>query len=502
MKNLFSAIFEKMTKKDDSEMNNKRIFKRSNFNRYLDSFTPSELEEMTLIVIKLDNYDGIIDQRGKRIAKTILEDFHSEMLSAASNEQLVSQWSEQELILSCPHTSIGQAINIAKRIKNLIQSKTWKDNFKTTTSIGISELAEEPLYKFISRLQNTLHNQGINTLFVDNEKPKKSPLPLKKSATNNKICAVTGGLNYESFTKYLTTLSPATRQEMSIIFIDIANLEDLTNKYGLEKADKISRYVAQEIAKTSELNGTLGALNKKLFLLMSPNTSTNQGKVIATEIKTAIENRTWLTAIDIQIGFDAFDAKKSTFMPAATSQSSSEKNTKSASTSKTKNEQALEFNTATMTCASTGALNQLGLKTFLQQSNSALLQEMSVIFIDITQSPTADASTSKVITEAVSQQFVENINQISVNGIIARFNPNKYLLLCPKTALTEATAQATEIRATVKGNHLSNETSLLCQTEVYDSNWQDQVAQVIETSHNIAAEETFEHDNVSRISAA
>ena len=176
MKTLFRKIFKKTPKKDDS-IDNKtavtQIYNRSALNRHLDTLVPSELQEMTIILIRLDHFEAHSKQYGKKVANAILKNFNLEVTNAATENKMVAQWNEQSLILACPETSIEQATIIAKRVKRNIQDKTWKKNVKANCSISIAEIADEPLYSLISRIQSKIDKQRGNSFFVDKVKLKQ-----------------------------------------------------------------------------------------------------------------------------------------------------------------------------------------------------------------------------------------------------------------------------------------------------------------------------------------
>ena len=533
MKTLFSNFFKKSSNKDDSIKNKTavvQVYNRSVFSSHLDTFLPSDLQEMVLIFIQLDTFEALIKQSGKKVANAILTNFNLEVTNAAGENNMVVQWSEQSLLLACPKTTIEQARVTAKKVKRIIQDKTWKKNVKVNCSIGIAEVADEPLYSIISRIKSKIDVQRGNAFFVDKAKAKHqhqqtgttsaktvtskvmasktvtSKVMASKTATSEKkqsqsltspplsestvksnvkrkICAVTGALTEDGLTHYLTDLSPELKQIMKVIVIDIANLPDLIKQYGQTRADEVSQKVAHEIFMKSMSSHTLGTWDKKQFLLTSTNTNLNQANAFAADIESVIENRSWLTSINIEINTETFDANDRDLMSLS---KSSVKVNKIDNTS---------HDLVDMTCPSTGALNQAGITSFLEQCNSNVLQEMSVIFIAL---DAVDNSHNTKITESISQQFVNYINQTFSLSIITRLSIKEYLLVCPKTTIEQATQQTEEIRSAVTINDWSDGVLLSCKAEVYDKNWH-------EYDQNPAAlsdAQEFVADNIVRIFAA
>lgn len=510
-----------------------KVLNRSDLNTHFASLTPSDLAETTIIFIKIDNLEKILNQHGKKVADNIMKNFTAEISSEVSGNKIVSQWHQDSFIFACPESSLYQSTKVARRIKYKAQEKMWKKQIKITCSIGIAEVADEPLHTLVGRLKRSVGELGVNKMFVDKEKLKPikplvqaeatkvlntAPQAMSEKATNeiikpevkpqakkskkkSTICTLTGALNSDGLTEFLNSLPPTTLHKMGVIFIGINNLSDLTKQHGQNTADDISQKVAHEIMKKSKLNDTLGAWSNEEFLLARPNTTIYHAKAIAEEIQYDIENRTWLKNINLEISANAFDTTSNELMSftATSSQSTAES---SANKSQPEDVQLVdsevEHDLLAMTCSSTGALNQAGLTSFIEQTVPEVIEQMSVIYFELE----ANIANKNEEQEFIAQQFVNSINHTCSHGIITRADTNEYILLCPQTTIEQATELAAEVKSVISREAWAISASLLCRTEVYDSNLNGIDNGSKSVDDEIVADKLFTTDKIPNIFAA
>lgn len=351
MKNLFNTVIGKITKKDDSAKSKSsatEILSRGDLSQYMDKLILTDLQDMVIILIQIDDFNNMFKKYGKKFTSDILKSITTEITTKGKDNHLMTQWSDEELILVCPASSLEESTGTAKRIRYSLQRQKWKKNINVSCSTAIAEVAEEPLHQLVSRLQKALNKPGINKHFVAKAKPKK---------------------------------------------------------------------VIE---------------------------SSKEGEV---------------------------ETEKATYT---------------------------ELDIKAMTCDSTGALNQDGVQIFLQQMSKDALKEMSVVFIDVAQFASAEASQGKKLSELVSKQFIDKMNHICTEEIVARWSATEYLLLCPKTTPRQASSLADNIRQIISQNIWSESMTLKCKTEVYDSNFNQISSQEME----ISAEDERIIDGINQVSAA
>lgn len=490
------------------------LLNRTAITDQFDKTIPSDLQKMCLILIEIDDFSAMSSKHSKRTLSHIVNNFVNEVNNISKETDVLVRWSPSEFLLVCPLSEQSDTSVFAKKISRIILNSTWKKKLNITCSTATTQIGSESLRVLMSQMQGELAKlkvTGGNKNFTAARKhtdvavtPKIQKKEIKQDDIDNPLPDL---LNHRAVNHFIKKVPPKTLEKMTVIAVKIENLTEISNQYGKPVLNDIAQKLILEIKQKSRSIDLLGKWNEGEYLLICPNSNIERATGVATELKSAILNRTWLQAINISCSTKAYNeglSNLSSFIGKTIPPKDLEENKVTVKHEtempKAKQKTTEELDLNIMTCASTGALNQTGIQIFLKQTSPEALLQMSVVFIDVTQMASIENTQGKTQVESLSKQFVNKINQTCANGIITRWSASEYLLLCPKTTLTEATELANKIEVEIEHNDFSEGITLTCNTEVYDSRWHEAVIEKEEAE--VVVDEEIMLDNVTQISAA
>jgi len=95
---------------------------------------------LSIIFFDIDDFKGINDSYGHIIGDEVLEKVSEITKSNVRDTDTPGRWGGEEFLIICPETCVEKAKVIAERIRQRIESSTYKTGFKVTASFGVSEL--------------------------------------------------------------------------------------------------------------------------------------------------------------------------------------------------------------------------------------------------------------------------------------------------------------------------------------------------------------------------
>lgn len=117
----------------------------------------SHREELSVILMDLDNFKSINDSYGHNIGDKYLQELAQTLKNAFRSGDIVGRWGGEEFIILLPQTSLETAQEIAKRIKKMIQTMECPLVGERTASFGLTSLREhDTLTAFVKRADEAL----------------------------------------------------------------------------------------------------------------------------------------------------------------------------------------------------------------------------------------------------------------------------------------------------------------------------------------------------------
>ena len=95
-------------------------------------------EECSVILLDIDHFKIINDTYGHVAGDLFLVEFSNILSSHIRTSDIVGRWGGEEFLIITPHTEIDDAIKLAKKLKNLIESFNFTKVGSRTASFGIS----------------------------------------------------------------------------------------------------------------------------------------------------------------------------------------------------------------------------------------------------------------------------------------------------------------------------------------------------------------------------
>lgn len=123
---------------------------------------------VSIIFLDIDNFKDINDTFGHFQGDEVLVEIAEILKSNTCETDLISRWGGDEFLIICTDTNLKQTINIAKKLREKIETS---DRFKiptVTVSIGVTEFnKDDNLDSFLKRADKALYSskaKGRNTV--------------------------------------------------------------------------------------------------------------------------------------------------------------------------------------------------------------------------------------------------------------------------------------------------------------------------------------------------
>jgi diguanylate cyclase (GGDEF)-like protein len=94
----------------------------------------------SVIVIDLDHFKRINDQRGHAVGDRVLRTMGEILSSSMRNTDAVGRWGGEEFVLVCPGASLGEAADLAEKLRHRILQTNFipEDPLSITASFGVA----------------------------------------------------------------------------------------------------------------------------------------------------------------------------------------------------------------------------------------------------------------------------------------------------------------------------------------------------------------------------
>ena len=124
-------------------------------------------EELSLSLLDIDHFKKVNDQYGHLTGDDVLEQVAIIMWQNIRDADIIGRYGGEEFIIILPRTDLSSALNVAERVRKMIEASKIKDSegnaFSLTVSQGISiyKLGEDE-HSLISRADNALYKAKGN----------------------------------------------------------------------------------------------------------------------------------------------------------------------------------------------------------------------------------------------------------------------------------------------------------------------------------------------------
>jgi diguanylate cyclase (GGDEF)-like protein len=138
---------------------------RIGLRKYFDQLAPTDLQNLSVIFISIDYFEKLYSKNGKKKADEVLQKFVKKVNDTCRFSDTLARWNAEEFLLVCPDTAISPAVDVADKIRKVIQETVWPNNIKISCSSGVAQMHDEDLNDLISRANRALYkakNSGSN----------------------------------------------------------------------------------------------------------------------------------------------------------------------------------------------------------------------------------------------------------------------------------------------------------------------------------------------------
>lgn len=95
---------------------------------------------LSLVLFDLDSFKEVNDQYGHQVGDRVLKLFADLVRKNVRSSDVFGRWGGEEFLLILPETQLEQAIEIAEKIRSLIESHVFDERIKQTVSCGVTQL--------------------------------------------------------------------------------------------------------------------------------------------------------------------------------------------------------------------------------------------------------------------------------------------------------------------------------------------------------------------------
>jgi diguanylate cyclase (GGDEF)-like protein len=125
---------------------------------------------LSLLLFDVDHFKLINDTHGHTVGDNVLRELTLLVNSNIRSEDKFARWGGEEFIIVCGNTSLNQAVEIAEKLRNIVDACTLAGSLKVTVSFGVAQIREgESLEALFNRTDQALYAakaQGRNQVKV------------------------------------------------------------------------------------------------------------------------------------------------------------------------------------------------------------------------------------------------------------------------------------------------------------------------------------------------
>ena len=118
---------------------------------------------LCIIISDIDHFKSVNDLFGHRTGDAVLRQYAQLLTSMVRSSDIVARYGGEEFAIVLPNSPLGNAFEIAERIRTAVQHQTWTDgetalDLKLTASFGIADIRDgETTVDLIARADSKLY---------------------------------------------------------------------------------------------------------------------------------------------------------------------------------------------------------------------------------------------------------------------------------------------------------------------------------------------------------
>lgn len=97
---------------------------------------------LSVIFLDIDHFKHINDTYGHRSGDSVLVELSSLMSQRLRESDILGRWGGEEFVIILPHTALKEAIGVAEKLRQMIESHRF-DHGKATCSLGVAQMIED-----------------------------------------------------------------------------------------------------------------------------------------------------------------------------------------------------------------------------------------------------------------------------------------------------------------------------------------------------------------------
>jgi len=129
----------------------------------------------SIIVIDLDHFKRVNDERGHDVGDRVLRTLGDILKTGIRNTDAVGRWGGEEFVLVCPGTSLGNAADLAEKLRHRIMDTNFipEDPLRITASFGVATATDgqgfEEAFRHADQALYRAKERGRNCVVAVNE---------------------------------------------------------------------------------------------------------------------------------------------------------------------------------------------------------------------------------------------------------------------------------------------------------------------------------------------
>lgn len=123
-------------------------------------------EVCSIVLVDIDYFKLINDQYGHLVGDSVLVEFANLLKSSIRAEDVIGRWGGEEFLIILPHTDINQAMQLAEKLRRLVENYIFTTIKHKTASFGVATFEKGiTIQKLLDTADNALYqskNSGRN----------------------------------------------------------------------------------------------------------------------------------------------------------------------------------------------------------------------------------------------------------------------------------------------------------------------------------------------------
>lgn len=122
----------------------------------------TEAGSLTIAMLDIDDFKKVNDNYGHIVGDTILYETATLIKNHIRDGDLVGRYGGEEFLVIFSHTELAKAIEVAERIRKMVEETTFSEGVKITISGGVKQYEGESLIQFIDGADKRLYQAKKN----------------------------------------------------------------------------------------------------------------------------------------------------------------------------------------------------------------------------------------------------------------------------------------------------------------------------------------------------